>query len=47
MTAIECPTCHGARLRPEVLAITVGGRNIKEVCDLPVREWLKEHWLKR
>ena len=40
MTAIECPTCHGARLRPEVLAITVGGRNIKEVCDLPVRECL-------
>ena len=41
MTAIECHTCHGARLRPEVLGITVGGRNINEVCQMPVRECLK------
>ena len=40
MTAIECHSCHGARLRPEVLGITVGERNIKEVCDMPVRECL-------
>ena len=40
MTAIECTTCHGARLRPEVLGITVDGKNIREVCDLPVRECL-------
>jgi excinuclease ABC subunit A len=40
MTAIECPSCHGARLRPEVLGVTVGNKNIKEVCDLPIRECL-------
>lgn len=36
MTNIECPDCHGKRLRPEVLAITVGGRNISEVTDLSI-----------
>jgi excinuclease ABC subunit A len=30
MSARVCPTCHGARLKPEVLAVTVGGRNISE-----------------
>ena len=40
MTAIECQTCHGARLRPEVLGITVCGKNIQQVCALPVRECL-------
>ena len=40
MTAIECSTCHGARLRPEVLGITVDGKNIQQVCQLPVRECL-------
>ena len=38
MTNIECPDCHGKRLRPEVLAITVGGRNISEVTELSVAE---------
>ncbi len=27
-----CPTCHGARLRPEALAVTVGEKSISEVC---------------
>lgn len=36
MTNIECPHCHGKRLRPEVLAITVGGKNISEVTELSV-----------
>lgn len=40
MTAIECSTCHGARLRPEVLGITVDGKNIQQVCRMPVRECL-------
>lgn len=31
---VPCPTCHGARLKPEYLAVTVGGKNIQEVCDL-------------
>ena len=34
MTNIECPDCHGKRLRPEVLAITVNGKNISEVTEL-------------
>ncbi|HEY3350997.1 MAG TPA: excinuclease ABC subunit UvrA [Thermoanaerobaculia bacterium] len=29
-----CPACRGARLRPEALAVTVGGKTIAEVCDL-------------
>ena len=28
MAETACPDCHGARLRPEVLAVTVGGLNI-------------------
>src|SRR5258708_37408680 len=31
-----CPTCHGARLKPEVLAVTIAGRNIQEVVDYSV-----------
>ncbi|KXL52383.1 UvrABC system protein A [Anaerotignum neopropionicum] len=36
MTNIQCPDCHGQRLRPEVLAITIGGKNISELTDLPI-----------
>ncbi len=32
----DCPACGGRRLRPDVLAVTVGGKNISEVTDLPV-----------
>lgn len=38
MTNIECPSCHGMRLRPEVLAITVGGKNISQVTELSVAD---------
>ena len=38
MTNIECPDCHGKRLRPEVLAITVNGKNISEVTELSIRK---------
>ena len=38
MTNIQCPSCHGYRLRPEVLAITVGGKNISEVTELSVAD---------
>ncbi|MBV9172001.1 MAG: excinuclease ABC subunit UvrA [Chloroflexi bacterium] len=31
MAPRPCPTCHGARLKPEVLAVTIAGRNIDEV----------------
>lgn len=33
-----CPKCKGARLKPEALAVTVGGRNIDEVTRLSVTE---------
>ena len=36
----ECPTCLGARLKKESLSVTVGGKNIHEVCRLPIRECL-------
>ncbi len=36
MSECPCPDCHGARLKPESLAVTVGDKNIKELCDLPV-----------
>ena len=35
-----CTTCHGARLRPEMLAVTVGGKSIYEVCCMSCRESL-------
>lgn len=38
MTEHPCPDCHGARLKPEVLAITVGDKNIQQVTALTVRE---------
>ncbi|MFC6450350.1 excinuclease ABC subunit UvrA [Cellulomonas gelida] len=38
MREVPCPTCKGQRLKPEVLAVLVGGRSIAEVCDLPIRE---------
>lgn len=33
-----CPECHGARLKPETLAITVGGRNIVQVTQLSINK---------
>ena len=36
MTNIPCPDCGGRRLRPEILAITIGGKNIYEVTALSV-----------
>lgn len=38
MSTIPCPKCKGARLKPEVLAITVGGKNIREVTDMTITE---------
>ncbi len=38
---VPCTTCHGARLKPEYLAVTVGERNIQEVCDLSCKEALE------
>ena len=35
-----CRSCHGARLRPEMLAVTVGGKSIHDVCCLSCRDSL-------
>ena len=37
---VPCTSCGGARLRPEILAVTVGGRSIWEVCQMSCRECL-------
>ncbi len=45
MTRRPCPACGGARLRPEALAVTVGGNNIYELTRWPASrllEWLDE-----
>ena len=36
MREVDCPECGGARLKPESLAVTVGGRNIYELCSLSI-----------
>ena len=41
MSALPCPECKGARLRPEALSVTVGGKNIWEITKLTVREALE------
>jgi excinuclease ABC subunit A len=38
MRQVPCPTCQGSRLKPVSMAVTVGGRNIAEVCALPINE---------
>ncbi|WP_417083090.1 excinuclease ABC subunit UvrA [Mitsuokella jalaludinii] len=38
MTEIPCKACHGARLKPETLAVTIGGKNIDEVTRMTIRE---------
>ena len=40
MTETPCPACSGARLKPETLAVTVGGKNIHQVTSLSVRDSL-------
>lgn len=38
MSVSECTGCHGKRLRPEALGVTVGGKNIVDLCSLSVSE---------
>jgi excinuclease ABC subunit A len=38
MREVPCATCHGSRLKPEVLAVTLGGRSIAEVAALSIGE---------
>jgi excinuclease ABC subunit A len=41
MREVPCPTCHGARLKPVSLAVTVDGKSIAEYCGLPIGELAK------
>lgn len=41
MTESSCPDCHGARLKPEYLAVTVGGKNIMELCELSIADEIR------
>jgi excinuclease ABC subunit A len=40
LATLPCPVCQGARLKPEVLAVTVDGLNIHEVTTLSIRSAL-------
>ncbi|MBQ9963715.1 MAG: excinuclease ABC subunit UvrA [Clostridia bacterium] len=40
MSKVPCPDCHGKRLKPESLAVTVGDVNIADLCDKSVTEML-------
>ncbi len=37
-TEVECPVCHGERLRPEALSVYVGGKNINQATALSVKD---------
>ncbi len=41
MREVPCPACHGARLKPVSLAVTVDGRSISDYCALPIGELAK------
>ena len=38
MSTMLCPDCHGERLKKEMLAVTVGGKNISEFCKMSISE---------
>ena len=38
MKMTPCRDCKGARLKPYILAVTVNGKNIHEVCEMPITE---------
>ena len=38
MSVVDCPSCHGKRLKPTSLAVTVGGKNIIDLCDMPLMQ---------
>ena len=41
MREVPCHACGGARLKPASLAVTVGDKNIADVCDMPIGESAK------
>ena len=42
MRQVPCPSCHGTRLKPLTLAVTMDGRSIAEYCALPIGELAKQ-----
>ena len=47
MNEVECPVCHGSRLRDESLCFRIGGMNIAQVAALPLSElpqWYRKAW---
>ena len=38
MTISRCPSCHGTRLKPESLAIKIGGKNIAQVTEFSIKQ---------
>lgn len=45
MSTRPCPVCHGARLKPEILAVTIDGQSIVDVSRMPVHDALD--WVNR
>ncbi len=41
MSEVVCPDCHGARLKPEIVAVTVGDKNISEITTLSIVNLMK------
>jgi excinuclease ABC subunit A len=41
MREVPCPVCEGARLKPESLAVLVGGRSISAICSLAIADCAK------
>jgi len=44
MTSYPCPVCHGKRLKPESLAVTIDGKNVMDVTELSALETLQ--WIR-
>ena len=38
MNTVECPVCHGARLKPEALAVTINDKNIIQLTEMSIKE---------
>jgi excinuclease ABC subunit A len=41
MNGMDCPLCHGKRLRPEALSVTFAGRDIADTSRLPLKQLLE------
>jgi len=41
LTDHDCPDCHGAKLNPDALGVTIGGKNIHEFCTMSVADSLE------